>query len=567
VATVARRKRTTKASGRAGANGTPHRGGGPARNGGAAAGRPARGRAPARSGPAPRRTARELVLILDFGSQYTQLIARRVRELGVYSEIVPGTTALEAIRAHKPSALILSGSPSSGYRERAPLPDPGIYALGLPLLGICYGFQVTTQLTGGRVAKAQRAEYGTATFVQDAPSPLFAGVPKRFRAWMSHGDEVQALGPDWRKVAHTSNCTFAAARHATRPYHLIQFHPEVVHSPYGMQVLKNFLFRIGKLEGGWSMKRFLERAVKDIRAQVGDGHILCGLSGGVDSSVVATLCHRAIGDRLTCVMVDHGLLRLGEVEEVRRELGEKRGLRLDIVDASARFLAKLDGVTDPERKRKIIGNEFIAVFEEEAKKIGPVEFLAQGTLYPDVVESANVGFGSQVIKSHHNVGGLPERMNLKLVEPLRWLFKDEVRALGRELGLPDHLVDRHPFPGPGLAVRILGAVNAPDLDVLRQADAIYIEELRRAKWYDRTWQAFAVLLPVHTVGVKGDERSYEKVIALRAVNSSDGMTADWTKLPASLLGRVASRIANEIRGVNRVVFDVTSKPPATIEWE
>jgi GMP synthase (glutamine-hydrolysing) len=511
--------------------------------------------------------ARELVLILDFGSQYTQLIARRVRELGVYSEIVPGTATLAEIRAKRPAALVLSGSPASGYRSRAPLPDPGIYDLGLPLLGICYGFQVTMQLGGGRIAKAERAEYGTATFVQDRVSPLFAGVPKRFRAWMSHGDEVQSLAPGWVRVAHTSNCAFAAARHETRPFHLIQFHPEVVHSPYGKQVLANFLFRIARLKGGWSMRRFLERAVKDIRAQVGDGRILCGLSGGVDSSVVATLCHRAIGDRLTCVMVDHGLLRMGEVEEVRRELGEKRGLKLDIVDARERFLAKLDDVTDPERKRKIIGNEFIAVFEEEAKRIGPVDFLAQGTLYPDVVESASAGFGSQVIKSHHNVGGLPERMRLQLVEPLRWLFKDEVRELGRALGLPAHLVDRHPFPGPGLAVRILGAVTAPDLEVLRRADAIYIEELRRAKWYDRTWQAFAVLLPIHTVGVKGDERSYEKVIALRAVNSADGMTADWTKLPASLLGRVASRIANEIRGVNRVVFDVTSKPPATIEWE
>jgi GMP synthase (glutamine-hydrolysing) len=514
-----------------------------------------------------RRASRELALILDFGSQYTQLIARRVRELGVYSEIVPGTTAIEAIRERNPAALILSGSPASGYRDAAPLPDPGIYDLGLPLLGICYGFQVTTQLMGGQVARAERAEYGTATFVQDAPSPLFAGVPKRFRAWMSHGDEVRTLGPDWIRVAHTSNCAFAAARHARAPFHLIQFHPEVVHSPHGRQVLHNFLFRVAKLKGGWSMRRFLERAVREIRAEVGDGHILCGLSGGVDSSVVATLCHRAIGSRLTCVMVDHGLLRMGEVEEVRRELGEKRGLKLDVVDASERFLAGLEGVTDPERKRKIIGNEFIAVFEEEARKIGPVEFLAQGTLYPDVVESASVGFGSQVIKSHHNVGGLPERMRLRLIEPLRWLFKDEVRELGRELGLPDHLVDRHPFPGPGLAVRILGAVNAQDLDVLRRADAIYIEELRRAKWYARTWQAFAVLLPIHTVGVKGDERSYEKVIALRAVNSSDGMTADWTRLPASLLGRVASRIANEIRGVNRVVFDVTSKPPATIEWE
>jgi GMP synthase (glutamine-hydrolysing) len=511
--------------------------------------------------------SRELVLILDFGSQYTQLIARRVRELGVFSEIIPGTTALGEIQRHRPSALILSGSPASGYRAQAPMPDAGIYALKKPLLGICYGFQATVQLQGGRVAKAPRAEYGTATFVLDQPSPLFAGVPKRFRAWMSHGDEVHALGPGWQRVAHTSNCAFAAARHERLPFHLIQFHPEVVHSPYGKQVLRNFLFRIARLEGGWSMRNFLRRAVADIRAQVGDGHILCGLSGGVDSSVVATLCHRAVGKRLSCVLVDHGLLRMGEAEEVARELGEKRGLNLTVVDARERFLSKLAGVTDPEQKRRIIGGEFIAVFEEEAKKVGPVQFLAQGTLYPDVIESASAGWGSQVIKTHHNVGGLPERMNLTLVEPLRRLFKDEVRELGRTLGLPDHLVDRHPFPGPGLAVRTLGAVNPDDLAILRQADAIFIEELRRARWYQRTWQAFAVLLPVSTVGVKGDERSYEKVIALRAVNSSDGMTADWTRLPGSLLARTASRIANEVRGVNRVVYDCTSKPPATIEWE
>ncbi len=510
---------------------------------------------------------RELVLILDFGSQYTQLIARRVRELGVYSEIVPGNTPLAAIEAKRPSALILGGSPASGYRAEAPMPDPGIYGLGRPLLGICYGFQATMQLMGGVLAKAERAEYGTATFVQDRRSPLFTGVPKRFRAWMSHGDEVQALPSGWTRIAHTSNCAFAAAMHEQLPFHLIQFHPEVVHSPYGRRVLSNFLFEIAGLRGGWSMKSFLRRAVADIRAQVGKGRILCGLSGGVDSSVVATLCHRAVGKRLHCVLVDHGLLRLGEAEEVARELGEKRGLDLRVVDARERFLGALAGVTDPERKRKIIGAEFIAVFEEEARRAGPVEFLAQGTLYPDVIESASAGWGAQVIKSHHNVGGLPKRMHLKLVEPLRWLFKDEVRELGRALSLPDHLVDRHPFPGPGLAVRTLGAVNAADLEVLRNADAIFIEELRRAKWYGRTWQAFAVLLPVQTVGVKGDERSYEKVIALRAVNSSDGMTADWTRLPASLLARVASRIANEVRGVNRVVYDCTSKPPATIEWE
>ena len=509
-----------------------------------------------------------LALILDFGSQYTQLIARRVRELGVYSEIVPGTTPVATIAAKRPGALILSGSPASGYRAEAPLPDPAIYDLGRPVLGICYGFQATAQLLGGRVAKAERAEYGHATFVQDGRSPLFAGVPRRFRAWMSHGDEVQSLPDGWVKVAHTTNCAFAAARHARLPFHLIQFHPEVAHSPYGKKVLHNFLFRIAGLEGGWSMKGFMRQAISDIRSQVGPrGHVLCGLSGGVDSTVVATLCHRAIGRRLRCVLVDHGLLREGEAEQVAFELGAKRGLEVTVVDARARFLDRLDGVADPEQKRKIIGNEFIAVFEEEAKKLGPIEFLAQGTLYPDVIESASAGFRAPVIKTHHNVGGLPERMQLKLVEPLRWLFKDEVRALGRELGLPQHLIGRHPFPGPGLAVRMLGAVNRNDLDVLRRADAIFIEELRRAKWYDRTWQAFAVLLPVHTVGVKGDERSYERVIALRAVDSADGMTADWTRLPPSLLGRVASRIANEVRGVNRVVFDCTSKPPATIEWE
>jgi len=419
---------------------------------------------------------REKVLILDFGSQYTQLIARRVRELGVYSEIVPGTTPAAEIAARAPAALILSGSPASGYRAAAPMPDPGIYALERPLLGICYGFQATMQLSGGEVKKAPRAEYGMATFVRDQPSPLFDRVPKRFRAWMSHGDEVVALPAGWTRIAHTANCRFAAARHQTLPFHLIQFHPEVVHSPYGKQVLENFLFRIAGLEGGWSMKSFLRTAIADIRARVKDGRVLCGLSGGVDSTVVATLCHRAIGDRLTCVLVDHGLLREGEVEEVTRELGRRRQLDVVVVDARQRFLDALAGVTDPEQKRRIIGAEFIAVFEAEARRLqgakggGAVEFLAQGTLYPDVIESASAGHGAQVIKTHHNVGGLPERMALKLIEPLRWLFKDEVRALGRELGLPPALVDRHPFPGPGSARAGAGQRPRPRAAAPRRRD-------------------------------------------------------------------------------------------------
>lgn len=511
--------------------------------------------------------SREIVLILDFGSQYTQLIARRVRELGVYSEIVPGTTPLGAIRAKRPSAIVLSGSPASGYRAEAPMPDAGIFALGKPLLGICYGFQVTQQLMGGEVAKAKHAEYGVATFVLDRSSPLFAGVPKRFRAWMSHGDEVKSLGPRWQKVAHTSNCAFAAARHEKLPFHLIQFHPEVVHSPYGKRVLQNFLFRVARLKGGWSMKNFVREAVRDVRAQVGGGRVLCGLSGGVDSTVAATLIHRAIGDRLTCVLVDHGLMREDEAAEVWRELGEKRHLNLRVVNAQARFLDKLAGVADPERKRKIIGNEFVAVFEEESKRIGEVNFLAQGTLYPDVIESVSVRGPSATIKSHHNVGGLPERMRFTLVEPLRELFKDEVRAVGRDLGIDKEFLVRQPFPGPGLAVRVIGALTRERLALLQKADAIVANEVRGAGWYERLWQSFAVLLPVQSVGVMGDARTYEFTVAIRAVESLDGMTADWARLPHELLASISSRIVNEVKGINRVVYDISSKPPSTIEWE
>ena len=507
------------------------------------------------------------VLILDFGSQTTQLIARRVREAGIYSEIRPSTLPAREARRLAPRAVIFSGSPSSAYRPDAYRVDPGWFKLGVPVLGICYGMQLTMQQLGGVLARAEKPEYGTVTYRVTRPSALTRGVPRSFRAWMSHADEVKRLPPGFLATGHTANCALAGARHEREPWHFIQFHPEVVHTTPGRRILENFLFRVARLTPDWSMGDFVEREVASIRRQVGRGRVLCGLSGGVDSSVVAALIHRAIGDRLVCVFVDHGLLREGESDDVMSTLAGGLGAEIVRVDARDRFLSALDGVEDPERKRRIIGREFIRVFERAAQRIGRVDYLAQGTLYPDVIESASAGHGAQVIKTHHNVGGLPARMRLKLLEPLRLLFKDEVRRLGRELGLPPALVDRHPFPGPGLAVRILGPVNEEDLAILRRADAIFIEELRRARQYHRVWQAFAVLLPVRTVGVKGDERSYERVVALRAVTSEDGMTADWARLPASLLMRASSRIANEVAGVNRVVYDVSSKPPATIEWE
>ena len=507
------------------------------------------------------------VLILDFGSQTTQLIARRVREAGIYSEIRPSTLSAREAKKLAPRAIIFSGSPSSAYRPDAYRVDPGWFELGVPLLGICYGMQLTMQQLGGKLGRADKAEYGTVTYRVTRPDALTRGVPRSFRAWMSHSDEVKGLPPGFVATGRTANCALAGARHEKKPWHFIQFHPEVVHTTAGRRILDNFLFRVARLESDWSMGDFLEREIADLRRRVGRGRVLCGISGGVDSSVVAALVHRAIGDRLVCVFVDHGLLREGEGDEVMASLAGGLGVEVRRVDARHRFLSALAGVQDPERKRKIIGHEFIRVFERAARQIGRVDFLAQGTLYPDVIESASAGHGAQVIKTHHNVGGLPARMKLALLEPLRLLFKDEVRALGRELGLPPSLVDRHPFPGPGLAVRILGPVNDEDLAILRRADSIFIEELRRARWYHRVWQAFAVLLPVRTVGVKGDERSYERVVALRSVTSEDGMTADWGRLPASLLTRCASRIANEVAGVNRVVYDVSSKPPATIEWE
>ncbi|MDW7709171.1 MAG: glutamine-hydrolyzing GMP synthase [Deferrisomatales bacterium] len=508
------------------------------------------------------------ILILDFGSQYTQLIARRVRESRVYCEIHPCTVTLQQIRAFNARGIILSGGPSSVYDAQAPLVDPGLFRLGVPVLGVCYGMQLMTHLLGGKVARGLRREYGLAHLVVDVPVGVlegFGGGP--VPVWMSHGDRIEELPPGFRPLAHSDNSPVAAMAHGEKPFYGVQFHPEVVHTPRGTEMLENFLFDVCRLEPTWTMGSFIEASVADIRARVGDGHVICALSGGVDSSVVALLLHRALGDQLTCVFVDNGVLRKGEAEKVVRTFRDHFHLNLRHVDAADLFLEKLRGVTDPEQKRKIIGNEFIYLFEREARGLGRVEWLAQGTLYPDVIESVSFKGPSATIKSHHNVGGLPERMHLKLIEPLRELFKDEAREVGRELGLPEEIIGRHPFPGPGLAIRILGEVTAERLAVLREADAIVREEIARDGLQKSVWQSFCVLLPVKTVGVMGDERTYEDVIAVRSVNSLDGMTADWSRLPYEVLARISNRIINEVRGVNRVVYDISSKPPATIEWE
>ncbi len=516
-------------------------------------------------------THADRILIIDFGSQVTQLIARRIREAGVYSEIVPFQKAEEALDWEGLKGIVLSGGPASVTWEESPRAPQRVFEMGLPVLGICYGQQTMVEQLGGRVETSDHQEFGRAFLEIVKDCSLFDGVWKqgeRHQVWMSHGDRVTALPEGFEVVGISDGAPFAAIADESRHFYGVQFHPEVVHTPDGHRLLANFALNICGCSGDWSMASFKDEMIARVREQVGDAKVICGLSGGVDSSVVAVLLHEAIGDQLQCVFVDTGLMRMGEAEEVVGLFRDSYNIPLVHVDAADEFIGQLEGVSDPEAKRKIIGKTFIEVFEREAKKIGGARFLAQGTLYPDVIESVSFTGGPSVtIKSHHNVGGLPERMNLELVEPLRELFKDEVRALGRELGLPEHFVGRHPFPGPGLAIRLPGGVTREKLEILRRADAIYLDEIRKAGLYDAIWQAFAVLLPVQTVGVMGDARTYDYVCALRAVTSVDGMTADWFHFDPDFLATVSTRIINEVRGINRVVYDITSKPPGTIEWE
>ncbi len=507
------------------------------------------------------------VIIIDYGSQVTQLIARRIREAGVYSEIHACTVTADEVRAMQPQALVLSGGPASVGGADAPKLDKGLLELGIPVLGICYGMQLLTDTLGGRLAQSHTREYGPAMLQITSQTPLWKNVPETTKVWMSHGDRVLDVPAGFRVTARTDTLDVAAMANEERGIYAVQFHPEVHHSVDGTRMLENFLFEIAHLTPDWTMSSFVERVVEETRAKVGDKHVICALSGGIDSTVVAVLLNKAIGRNLHCIFVNNGLLRAHEVEEVQSLLGDNLDINLTVVDARKRFLDKLQGVEDPEKKRKIIGHTFIEIFDEEAKKLPQVDFLAQGTLYPDVIESVSSKGPSAVIKSHHNVGGLPETMKLQLIEPLRELFKDEVRKVAKELGLPDSIVWRQPFPGPGLAIRVLGEVTEDRLSILRAADSIVQEELKASGWYRKVWQGFAVLLPLKTVGVMGDDRTYEHVIALRVVDSVDAMTADWSRLPHDLVAKISGRIINEVSGVNRVVYDVSSKPPSTIEWE
>ncbi len=521
------------------------------------------------------------VVILDFGSQYTQLIARRIREFNVFSVVLPCTAPLAEIQSYTPVGIILSGGPSSVYDADAPPCDPRVFELSLPVLGICYGLQFMVHTLGGKVVPGRKHEYGHANVeILNRRSKIFGELPPEIQVWMSHGDEAQQLPAGFSLTAESAGVV-SAIEDESRRFWAVQFHPEVHHTPLGKQILRNFVMNICGARADWTAQHFIDSTIAAIRKQVGSGHAICGLSGGVDSSVAAVLVDRALRDektgesRLTCIFVDSGTLRKGEFAAVQKNLRDKLGLKIDAVDASARFLEKLEGVADPERKRKIIGNEFIAVFEEEATRIASeverhrdhVEWLVQGTLYPDVIESRSVRGPSQTIKSHHNVGGLPEKMKLKLIEPLKDLFKDEVRQIGRDLGMPEDVIQRQPFPGPGLAVRVLGEISREKLDILRDADEIVVDEIRKAGLYTKIWQSFAVLLPVKTVGVMGDQRTYAYTCAVRAVHSEDGMTADWVPLPYEVLKTISSRMVNEVKGINRVVYDITSKPPGTIEWE
>ncbi|NIA15068.1 MAG: glutamine-hydrolyzing GMP synthase [Nitrospiraceae bacterium] len=515
------------------------------------------------------------IVVLDFGAQYSKLIARRVRETHVFSLIVPFDYPLDKLRALNPAGIIFSGGPASVHADGAPMPDPGVFKLGIPILGICYGVQLFAQMLGGKVERPERREYGIAhldTLGASGPlagaGNLLAGVDNRTQVWMSHGDAISEVPEGFDAVAKTENCPFAAIANRAKGFYGVQFHPEVVHTPQGTRILSNFVHEICGCDSAWDMGSFVDQSIKEIREKVGNKQVICGLSGGVDSSVASVLIHEAIGDNLACVFVNNGLLRQGEPEMVQEVFRDHFHMDLHYVDAEDRFLEALAGVTEPEEKRKIIGNLFVEVFDEEAVRLGAIDFLAQGTLYPDVIESVSATGGPSVtIKSHHNVGGLPEKMNLSLLEPLRELFKDEVRAVGKALGLPDKIVMRHPFPGPGLGVRCIGAITKERLDTLRDADAIFIDEIQEAGLYGDIWQALVCLLPVRSVGVQGDERTYEEVCSLRAVTSEDAMTADWFRFPPEVLQRTASRICNEVKHINRVLFDITSKPPGTIEWE